>query len=400
MRIEVLVGSEDPVIHPLNAPKLMLGSSESCDIVVVAEGISRKHLLIQTEGDKFYVTDQGSTNGSYMNEERLVPGKKIEFTSFFPIRLGEQVLVSLLSDDELMTPPQAPSPVSQKKGSSVSEPSPRSPKPDSTSIISCDPKKSSGAIKTKLDKVEAKRVAAGVKAPPSSKKSKEKIDFLPAMAILIVLGAAYYHFFLSPSEDKGEDKIEQVGQVIKASPPPPKVAAQSVDLIPDSELPKKESYATLINDLKCASDVERHLCDTIPGAREGNFGVVQVGLTYNILLNADPLISEAKDKISPVDASNPSDVERFNNELYTVSAYLFLKNRLPLFDLNMLGPDAKVVLALYKMTEQGPVVEKVVAFYPQVFNREKGNFDDSKIYYLKKAGLKSLDPFFNMFWIY
>ena len=100
MRIEILVGSKDPITFPLNSSKLTIGTAETCDIVINAHGVSRKHILVTTENDKFFVTDQGSTNGTFINEERLTPGRKTEFTSFFPLRLGDGVLVSLLADED------------------------------------------------------------------------------------------------------------------------------------------------------------------------------------------------------------------------------------------------------------------------------------------------------------
>lgn len=100
MRLEVLIDSEEPVIYPLNKTKLVIGSADSADIIINVDGVSRKHLILTVDNDQYAVTDQGSTNGTYINEERLIPGKRVDFTSFFPVRLGDRVLISLLSDDE------------------------------------------------------------------------------------------------------------------------------------------------------------------------------------------------------------------------------------------------------------------------------------------------------------
>src|SRR5690606_19797388 len=100
MRLEILVGSDDPIIYPINSAKMTLGSAETCDVIISAEGISRRHLTVIAEDDQYFVIDQGSTNGSFINEERLVPGRRVEFTSFFPVRLGDNTLLSLISDDE------------------------------------------------------------------------------------------------------------------------------------------------------------------------------------------------------------------------------------------------------------------------------------------------------------
>jgi predicted component of type VI protein secretion system len=100
MRIEITIEGQEPITHKLTKDKTLLGAGSDCDILVEAEGLSRKHVMILAEGDQFFVVDQGSTNGAFINEERLVPGQRASFTSFFPIRLGAHVTIALLSDEE------------------------------------------------------------------------------------------------------------------------------------------------------------------------------------------------------------------------------------------------------------------------------------------------------------
>lgn len=59
---------------PLNRKKLIIGVAEGCDIVLPRDaGVSRVHAKIYfNEKDRqFYVQDQGSSNGTYLNEVRL-----------------------------------------------------------------------------------------------------------------------------------------------------------------------------------------------------------------------------------------------------------------------------------------------------------------------------------------
>lgn len=100
MKIEVAIEGREPYSHPLNKEKTVIGSGDESDLVLKIKGISRKHVIVIMEEDRFYVTDQGSAGGTFINEEQLVPGQRAEFTSFFPIRLGEYVTLSLLSDEE------------------------------------------------------------------------------------------------------------------------------------------------------------------------------------------------------------------------------------------------------------------------------------------------------------
>ncbi|MBR2942905.1 MAG: FHA domain-containing protein [Clostridia bacterium] len=59
---------------PLNRKKLIIGVAEGCDMVLPRDaGVSRVHAKIyfNEEDRQFYVQDQGSSNGTYLNEVRL-----------------------------------------------------------------------------------------------------------------------------------------------------------------------------------------------------------------------------------------------------------------------------------------------------------------------------------------
>lgn len=103
MKIEITIDGSEPYYHTLKKGQTVIGSSKDCDISLVAEGVSRKHLQVTQEGDQFFVVDQGSANGTFVNDERLVPGQRVEFTSFFPVRLAASVTLALLSDEEAST---------------------------------------------------------------------------------------------------------------------------------------------------------------------------------------------------------------------------------------------------------------------------------------------------------
>lgn len=107
MHLEISIENEQPLVFPLNKPRLLLGSHESCDIVIRQKNISRKHLVIVSKNLSYYVVDQNSTNGSFLNDVKLVPGTEVELTTFFPLRLGNKVLVTLNSSEaELEAPPE------------------------------------------------------------------------------------------------------------------------------------------------------------------------------------------------------------------------------------------------------------------------------------------------------
>ena len=68
----VLYGQEVGRVIPLDKPAMTIGRSSTCDEVIDGEGVSRCHVKIRvTDDDKFIVTDLGSTNGTFIQGERI-----------------------------------------------------------------------------------------------------------------------------------------------------------------------------------------------------------------------------------------------------------------------------------------------------------------------------------------
>jgi hypothetical protein len=54
-------------------------------------GVSREHAQLHLEGDKLYITDLGSTNGTYVRASRLNPNEPVLLSK------GEEILLGRLS---------------------------------------------------------------------------------------------------------------------------------------------------------------------------------------------------------------------------------------------------------------------------------------------------------------
>lgn len=362
MRIEVLVGSEDPIIFPLKSSKVVIGSGDGCDVTLDASGISRKHLTVITEGDQFFVIDQGSTNGSFINEERLVPGRRVEFTSFFPVRLGDNVLLSLLSDEEEM---DYSIPVSKERTSpSITPPK---EKEDSTTVIKLNELKKVRTETLVLERNQ-KREKRKKNVPITQAKPAKKPNYVAYACVLLIAAAGYYHFFVF--EPPKEETIREVGKIL--GPDPKSIESKPIenpDLIPAKEIPKKEEYADLKNNIKCATDVEIYLCKTIPGAHAEPYGVAQVGLSLNVWIDGNAYINEAKDYLkAPPDGDYSNS--KYLDLLRQTAAYIFLMKYMPPLDEKILG-EHKLFIGLYIHSDAGPVLHTVIAIKPHVFNKSK-----------------------------
>lgn len=398
MRIEVLIGSEEPLIFPLNSPKFTLGTGESCDVILSASGISRKHLVITSEDDKFYVTDQGSTNGSFINEERLIPGKRTEFTSFFPVRLGDNVLVSLLSDEEDVGDYSSIQVKKEKTSPNMTLPE----RSDSTTVINLkDLKKvkTENLVLERNQKREIRKKSAQTRKEPV--KEKKKTNFVGWFAILIVVAAGYYNFYMLDNTQSGDD-VRQVGQIVDpkngtapsaaVTTTPAEVApVPTNELVDPSNLPKKEAITDLLNTLKCSIDVEIAHCNMFPETKQGQFGVVQVGLSVHVLVDGTMYFDEAK-----VFVKDHEDVDLIRK----TAAYIFFLKKVPQLDVAILGEN-RLIVTLFKMTDTGNfVADTVIAIKPEVWNRSRDNWKESQLRSIKDIGINAIsfnDKFYTVY---
>ena len=63
--------------HRLVAQTATVGRAVECDIVIASKSISRENTRIRLEGRHWFVEDLGSTNGTYLNGERVITPMKL-----------------------------------------------------------------------------------------------------------------------------------------------------------------------------------------------------------------------------------------------------------------------------------------------------------------------------------
>lgn len=97
MRLEVQIGESEPVIYLISNQDVYIGSKDSNDIVIKSSEISGKHVKISGQENTWFITDMGSTNGTFINEERLVPGRRTEFPLNETVTLANQVSLKILA---------------------------------------------------------------------------------------------------------------------------------------------------------------------------------------------------------------------------------------------------------------------------------------------------------------
>jgi pSer/pThr/pTyr-binding forkhead associated (FHA) protein len=58
--------------HRLTSQAASIGRAVECDIVIASKSVSREHTRIRRDGCRWFVDDLGSTNGTYLNGERVI----------------------------------------------------------------------------------------------------------------------------------------------------------------------------------------------------------------------------------------------------------------------------------------------------------------------------------------
>ena len=58
--------------HRLTSLSATIGRAVECDIVIASKSVSREHTRIRRDGRRWFVDDLGSTNGTWLNGERVI----------------------------------------------------------------------------------------------------------------------------------------------------------------------------------------------------------------------------------------------------------------------------------------------------------------------------------------
>ena len=91
---------------PITAEGIILGRETGVDVVIPSEGVSRQHARVLLHNGAVWVQDQGSRNGVFVNDKRVVRHKQLSPGD--ALTVGEQTFaieVSVISADPLETMP-------------------------------------------------------------------------------------------------------------------------------------------------------------------------------------------------------------------------------------------------------------------------------------------------------
>lgn len=156
----------------INKSTCVIGRSPKSDCQIDMECFSRSHIEIEWNGKDFFITDLNSTNGVYINSERIPVATKTLFKNFFPLEVGGAVSISIFSDE--VQPEEAE-------------------KSENPTIRNTNSSNTTTSI----------RMSSGTKYDPRKKKSLEKESQSKIYVLVpIVIAVAAFYFYDSYT-DKG-----------------------------------------------------------------------------------------------------------------------------------------------------------------------------------------------------
>jgi eukaryotic-like serine/threonine-protein kinase len=88
----VAFGQATPVTYPLRGSTITLGRAEDNDVVLTEGAVSRRHARLERTERGWAVTDLGSTNGTFLEDNRLLPEVVESWAEGQTLRLGSYFL--------------------------------------------------------------------------------------------------------------------------------------------------------------------------------------------------------------------------------------------------------------------------------------------------------------------
>jgi 3',5'-cyclic-nucleotide phosphodiesterase len=90
--LHVLSGPETSQVFQLDDDAIYIGRARVSNIRVEDKTVSRRHVKIVRRGDKYFITDLKSRNGTSINGNYIAPGLEVEVKESEPITIGMTVL--------------------------------------------------------------------------------------------------------------------------------------------------------------------------------------------------------------------------------------------------------------------------------------------------------------------
>jgi pSer/pThr/pTyr-binding forkhead associated (FHA) protein len=117
--LKVMVGKSAGREIPIPVPRFLIGRSADCHMRPKSDAISRRHCAISTKGNRVFVRDLKSRNGTFVNGERIEG--KCELNSGDTICVGKLEFEVCFQPDDAAVAPEKPSKATAVEDEAVQE---------------------------------------------------------------------------------------------------------------------------------------------------------------------------------------------------------------------------------------------------------------------------------------
>lgn len=102
--IFIVSGPEKGRCIPFEADTVVLGRAPGNDIQMKDKSISRRHLRIERRGDRYFIRDLGSKNGTFIEGARIEPETEYAVPEGMPIAVGKTFMsIGKACENEMLT---------------------------------------------------------------------------------------------------------------------------------------------------------------------------------------------------------------------------------------------------------------------------------------------------------
>jgi|GEM_PF-5013154 len=286
MFLELSVDSIDPIVFALHTKtEVIIGSLPTSDLVLNDPSISRKHARFYYSEKKWFISDLGSTNGTFLNEQQIIPGKKEEVTEGAIIRLGYKVELTFLKEAKNAQPLYA--------SSKLKIDPKQEERHNKTQIISIAALKAAKAAsdKKKLKKRQEKRLFE-LKARKEEKTRNKHVAII--VSVVLFLGIGLNRLWVQNM--KKQEKEGVFKKMENRSSSDSEIEAELEGLrIPKGELLHRSHLIGMIQNPKCLSEQEKVLCEKFSFAKNKSNGVIKLEpRTYIMVVDRATWIKKAE----------------------------------------------------------------------------------------------------------
>ncbi len=88
MQFKVRLLNDSRQEFSIDSDHCTIGRSSKCTVVITDEGMSRQHCQIDFIGEEYYITDLGSINGVFIDDQKIVPHQRTLYKIYKSLSFG------------------------------------------------------------------------------------------------------------------------------------------------------------------------------------------------------------------------------------------------------------------------------------------------------------------------